>query len=428
MSFQTGLSGLNASSRSLDVIGNNIANANTVGAKASRAEFAGLVAANLGTGGGGGSGIGVGVETVSQLFTQGSVSITGNNLDLAISGGGFFQVTLPNGNAAYTRAGQFKLDSSGNIVTNGGAKVMGYPTDTTGVATSTTPQPMQLPTSAPIPAKATDNISVEFNLKANAPAAAGDAAATPPILPTPRSTYGTSLTAYDSQGTPVPINIYFEKATKATPTDPDIWNVFTDLDPAAAAIGSMTFGSNGKLVASTNAADGAGTASTVVGEIDVPGLLTSPNLSIVPTDIKLNLANATQFGSNFSVTDLTQSGYANGSFTGLTISETGVITASYSNGQTLAEGMLALANFRNPQGLEPIGGNNWAETFTSGAPINGSPGNGQFGALRAGALEDSNVDLTAELVNMMTAQRAYQANAQTIKTQDQVMSTLVNLR
>jgi len=128
------------------------------------------------------------------------------------------------------------------------------------------------------------------------------------------------------------------------------------------------------------------------------------------------------------VTNLTQDGYPPGSFTGMKISENGVITARYSNGQTQAAGMLALADFRNVQGLAPVGGNNWVETFASGQPLLGQPTQGKFGGTRAGALEDSNVDLTAELVNMMTAQRAYQANAQTIKTQDQVLQTLVNLR
>jgi flagellar hook protein FlgE len=229
-----------------------------------------------------------------------------------------------------------------------------------------------------------------------------------------------------------PITLYFEKATKAVVTDPDTWNVYSALDdptsvPAFVApiIASLVFGSDGKLQSST---DAAAVTSATPGIVVATSLLQSPNGSIPASDITLDFSGATQYGSTFSVSDLTQSGYANGSFTGLSISETGVITASYSNGQSRSEGMIALATFRNPQGLEPVGGNNWAQTFSSGAPVNGSPSKGQFGSLRSGALEDSNVDLTAELVNMMTAQRAYQANAQTIKTQDQVMSTLVNLR
>ena len=168
MSFQTGLSGLNAASRNLDVIGNNIANANTVGAKVSRAEFSEIVAASTIAATGRTEGIGVEVATVSQLFTQGGVNVTGGNLDLAINGGGFFRVTMPDGTAAYTRAGEFKLDTKGNIVSNAGANLMGYPTTTAGVATSSTLQALQLPTSTPIPASATTNIKAEFNLDSTA--------------------------------------------------------------------------------------------------------------------------------------------------------------------------------------------------------------------------------------------------------------------
>ena len=137
---------------------------------------------------------------------------------------------------------------------------------------------------------------------------------------------------------------------------------------------------------------------------------------------------ATQFGNNFSVADLTQDGYTSGDLTGVEIEANGTVTARYSNGVTQAAGRLALANFRNAQGLSPISGSVWTETFASGSPVMGTPGQGNYGKLQAGALEESNVDLTAELVNMMTAQRSYQANAQTIKTQDQVLSTLVNMR
>jgi flagellar hook protein FlgE len=144
--------------------------------------------------------------------------------------------------------------------------------------------------------------------------------------------------------------------------------------------------------------------------------------------VSINLDKVTQYGSSFAVATQSQDGYAAGELTSVNIEDSGMVMATYSNGVTRAEAQLALANFRNPQGLRLIGGNNWVETFESGAPVVGTPGTGSLGALRSGALEDSNVDLTAELVNLMTAQRYYQANAQTIKTQDQVMSTLVNLR
>jgi flagellar hook protein FlgE len=406
MAFQTGLSGLGAASRSLDVIGNNIANANTTGMKTSRAEFADVVASSIGAGGGNNAGLGVAVETVSQNFTQGNVTITGNDLDIAINGAGLFQLSMPDGTTAYTRAGNFKLDNLGNIVTNAGAKVMGYPTTVAGVATSTTPGPLTLPTGAPIAASATTTVVAELNLNAAAPIAATV------VPPTPRTTYGTALTAYDSQGVALPVNLYFTKVAPAV-AGTDQWAVYDSLNPLAAPVGNLVFNATGQLT----------------GGSPMALTLTPAAPSIVPPfAVSVDLSKATQFGAPFGVTSLTQDGYPPGSFTGMKISETGVISATYSNGQTQAAGMIALADFRNVQGLQPIGGNNWVETFTSGQPLLGQPGQGKFGATRSGALEDSNVDLTAELVNMMTAQRAYQANAQTIKTQDQVMQTLVNLR
>jgi len=406
MAFQTGLSGLDAASRSLDVIGNNIANANTTGMKSSRAEFADVVASAIGTGGGNNAGLGVAVDTVSQLFTQGNISITGNNLDVAVNGAGFFQLKMPDGTTSYTRAGNFKMDSQGNIVTNASAKVMGYPTTTAGVATSTTPAPLTLPTGAPIAASATTAITAEFNLNASAPIAATV------VPPTPRSTYGTALTAYDSQGVALPVSLYFTKVAPAVPGT-DQWAVYNSLAPAAVPVGNLVFDATGKLTSGN----------------PVALTLTPAAPSIVPAfPVTVDVSKATQYGAAFGVTNLTQDGYPPGSFTGMAISNNGVITANYSNGQTQAAGMLALADFRNVQGLAPIGGNNWVETFASGQPLLGQPTQGKFGSTQAGALEDSNVDLTAELVNMMTAQRAYQANAQTIKTQDQIMQTLVNLR
>ena len=406
MSFQTGLSGLNAASRNLDVIGHNIANANTVGSKVSRVEFSELVAASTIAGDGRSAGIGVEVATVSQLFTQGNVNLTGGNLDLSINGAGFFRVTLPDGTAAYTRSGEFKLDTGGNIITNAKANVMGYPTTVAGVPTSRTLQALQLPTSTPIPAKATGAITAAFNLDSQA--VVWDS-----VLPnTPLTTYGTSLTTYDSQGAPITASLYMRKTAN------DTWEVFTDPTSAATAAATLTatlsFGTNGQLLSSVPA---------------TPAInLASPDPLIGTFSPTLDVTSATQFATAFAVSNLTQDGYAPGDFVSLKIAANGVILASYSNGQTQAAGMVALVDFRNVQGLAPSAGDAWTETIASGQPIQGTPGEGKFGALRAGALEDSNIDLTSELVNMMTAQRAYQANAQTIKTQDQVLSTLTNLR
>lgn len=412
MAFQTGLSGLNASSKRMDVIGNNIANANTVGMKASRTEFTELVAASIGPSGGGGAGggIGVAIGAITQQFSQGTINITGNSLDVAINGGGFFQLEQPDGQLAYTRDGQFKLTNTGEIVTTSGANLLGYPTDLLGNATSTTVQPLTVPTGAPIPARSTSEITAEFNLDSRAVVAATA------LPPTPIATYGTTMTAYDAQGVPVPVNMYFTK------TGADTWDIYIP-DPASTTAvplppiplpgGNLTFDTTGKLTAP-------------VGTIPITLQSSNPNIGAVTAT--LDLTTVTQYGTPFAVSALTQDGYTAGNLTGVKISDQGILTTTYSNGQTQARGQISLADFRNVQGLNPIGSGSWMETSKSGQPVQGMPGNGNFGKLRAGATEESNVDLTAELINLMTAQRDYQANAQTIKTQDQTMSTLVNLR
>jgi flagellar hook protein FlgE len=415
MGFQQGLSGLNASSKNLDVIGHNIANSGTVGFKASRTEFAAMVANAIGTAGSGNAGIGVQVGAVAQQFTQGNISVTGNNLDVAINGNGFFRIQQPDGSTAYTRAGNFKLDDKGNVVTNNHGKVMGYPMDpVTRTRTASTPQPLSFPTGVPIPAKESTTIKASFNLDARV-AAMSDA---------DRANYGTSINVYDSQGVATPVSLYFQKNGANT------WDVYDKLDDpnatppiVATPIGQIQFDNNGNIIgpAATPPATGFQMPVTIAPP--------TPNPNNLPAyTVQVNLDGVTQFGTKFAVSELTQDGYTAGQLTGINIGNDGTIMASYSNGVTRAEGQVALASFRNTQGLADIGNNLWQETFESGQPVMGVPTEGAFGALRSGALEDSNVDLTAELVNMMTAQRAYQANAQTIKTQDQVLSTLVNLR
>lgn len=402
MAFQQGLSGLNSASKNLDVIGHNIANGNTVGMKSSRAEFAEVYASSVGAAGGVSQGIGVSVAAVSQQFTQGNITITGNDLDIAINGAGFFELTMPNGTTSYSRAGMFKLDDQGNIVTNAGGQLMGYPTDPDGNRLSFNPVPLSLPTSSPIPAQQTSLITAELNLDARAPV-------WNTVTPnTPLTTYGTSLVAFDSQGIEIPVSLAFRKVGNNS------WEVYTGVngaDPALSTPFTVNFLADGSL----------DTATTTIPTL----ALSSPNGAF---NVNLDFNRITQYGTAFGVTDLDRDGYRPGQFIGLKISENGIVTGQYSNGETRAAGQIALVNFRNAQGLQPSSGGMWSATFSSGDPLRGEPGNGNFGALRAGALEDSNVDITAELVNMMTAQRAYQANAQTIKTQDQVLSTLLNMR
>jgi flagellar hook protein FlgE len=420
MSFQQGLSGLNATAKSLEVIGNNIANASTYGFKSARAEFADVYAAALNGAGTNAIGIGVNLASVSQQFTQGNILTTENPMDLSINGAGFFQVTDGNSPVVFSRNGQFKIDRDGFIVNNQLQKLLGYPASANGVIQPGAASPIQLPTSGINP-QVTSQIDMEFNLDSRLAVTAPTAGAA--INFTDPTTYNnaTSMSVYDDKGQDVALTYYFQKAAT------DTWNVFvtangTTIGGTAAAplpVTTITFPPNGSaptspaapiainIPASTNAA-GAATLA-------IPG-------------VQLDLTSATQYGTGFGVTNMTQDGFAPGQLNSINIESNGIVMARYSNGQSRPAGQIEIATFRNPQGLQPLGGNAWGRTFTSGDPVLGTPGNGNLGVLQAGALEESNVDLTAELVNMITAQRIYQANAQTIKTVDQIMQTLVNMR
>jgi flagellar hook protein FlgE len=478
MSFQQGLSGLNTTAKNLEVIGNNIANANTFGAKSSRTEFSDMYANAL-SGTSNSIGIGVALASVSQKFTQGNITATENPLDLAINGQGFFQVanvlrsadtaslTAPtlDGVPQYSRNGQFKTDKQGYIVNNQGQVLLGYGADATGALDTSKTVPLQLPTGG-IKAAATSTMSMQFNLDSRLPAKIELPAATPPVPlaidfndPT---TYNnsTSMTVYDSNGRSIPVTYYFQKI------DNNTWDVYASANkesllgtapvaPATAItplpVATISFPADGgNPIGGDSSASPAvpgyvtfHTAPTPTGtvvdteEADAKGVFTDiPSLTLedgvtttnVLSGIVMDLSKVTQYGSAFGVTDLTQNGNRPGDLAGVSVAANGTLMARYSNGVTRAAGQLELANFRNPQGLQPVGGNGWSSTFASGEPILNIAGNGGMGALQAGALEESNVDLTAELVNMITAQRAYQANAQTIKTMDQVLQTLVNLR
>ncbi len=418
MGFQQGLSGLNAASKNLDVIGNNIANANTYGAKASRAEFGDVYAAALSGSGASQSGIGVGLHAVTQQFTQGNITTTSNSLDIAISGPGFFEVSR-NGQTFYTRNGQFQVDKDGFIVTNQQDRLLGYPADAQGVIQPGMAVPLQLPT-AGIDPRASTRIDMEMNLDSRQGVTLP--AGSPQIDFNDATTYNsaTSLTVYDTIGQEVALTYYFQK------TDTDNWNVYV----TANGVSVGDDGAGGPAPVTTMVFDG-GAPVYPDGPVtlDVPSSTNAMGAqTLAIPGIELNLSGATQFGAGFGVTRLTQDGFAPGRLSGMSIEDDGVVMATYSNGQSKPAGQIELATFRNMQGLKPLGGNLWARTYESGDPIVGTPGQGNLGVLQSGALEESNVDLTAELVNMITAQRIYQANAQTIKAQDQVLQTLVNLR
>jgi len=453
MSFQQGLSGLNATSKNLEVIGNNIANANTYGAKSSRAEFADMYAASLSGAGSTSAGIGVAVSTVAQQFTQGNISVSDNQMDMAINGRGFFQVGDGVTPVKFSRNGQFKVVQGDGenadkrfIADNNGLYLMGIP------AGQTTPGPLSLPTGR-IPAKATEKIALELNLRSDEG---------PLTSPTPTTlgdlgktglektiNYTTSQTLYDGKGQEVALTYYFRKlAADPAPdgvADRDSWQVFitangnsitsTASPPVAPADGDAV---QPAFIVRFDAMNGQNPdfldpltlASTPTpSPLSIPGTMMSNGSITQPVGpIETNLTGLTQFKAGYGVTKLSQDGYMSGQLTDFTIESGGQITARYTNGESKAAGQVQLAQFVNPQALQPLGGNIWASTVLSGQPTTNNPGEGSNGILQQGALEESNVDLTAELVNMITAQRIYQANAQTIKTVDQVMQTLVNLR
>jgi flagellar hook protein FlgE len=424
MSFQQGLSGLNAASKQLEVIGNNVANANTVGFKQSRAEFADVFANSLTGGGGTQIGIGTSLSTVAQQFTQGNVTSTNNSLDIAINGGGFFRMTN-NGAVTYSRNGQFKMDKDGFIVDAANKHLTGYTADTAGTLQKGAPVDLKINT-ADLQPKATVKIVGLVNLDSRKAAPA-----ITPFDPTDPTTYNdsTAVTVFDSLGNSHTLQSFFVKNAL-----PNVWDVYTTAD------GIPTVAGGAVTATMTFPATGTGLSPTSVPASPTPVTFAPLNPPIPPATIPtiptgaaamaltIDYSASTQFGSNFSINSLSQDGYTSGRLAGFNTGSDGTIVGRYSNGQSRALGQVVLSSFANPNGLQSLGGNAWSESSTSGSPLVGVPGSGSLGVLQSSAVEDSNTDLTAELVNMITAQRYYQANAQTIKTQDQVLQTLVNLR
>jgi len=406
MSFQQGLSGLNAASRNLAAIGNNVANASTIGYKTARAEFADVFANSLSGSGGSQVGIGVSLAAVRQQFTQGNIITSANAMDLAINGAGFFRMSS-NGVASYTRNGQFSLDRDGFIVNASGARLTGYPADPAGLVSASTPAELRI-SLANLAPQATSRATMALNLDSR------EAVVGPAFNINDAGTYSssTAMTVYDSQGNATTLTAYFRK------TAANAWEVYGAANGAVlnggAPIGTLAFGANGLLAADQTM------------NVSIP--LANGAASPLAFPVTFPVTEMTQFGVNFAASTLTQDGFTTGRIAGFSIAEDGTILGRYTNGQTRAQGQVVLANFVSPQGLAALGNNQWAETAESGQALVAAPGSGSLGVLQAGALEEANVDLTAELVNMITAQRIYQANAQTIRTQDQVLQTLVNLR
>ncbi|MEI6300749.1 MAG: flagellar hook protein FlgE [Betaproteobacteria bacterium] len=416
MSFQQGLSGLNAAAKNLDIIGNNVSNSNTIGYKGSSAQFADVYANSV-AGGGISVGIGTSLSNVQQTFAQGNINVSSNPMDIAINGSGFFRMSS-SGAITFARNGQFHLDKSGYMINAAGARLTGYPADATGTISSASAADLVL-SSADLSPKATTTTSAQVNMDARATALTATA-----FDPTDTATFNsaTSMSVSDSQGNAHTLSLYFVKTAANT------WQVMAAQDGTQIGAANVAYASGigpvGTVVfLTTGAID---TAASTALPLNLSGAITTG--ATTPLAYTLDLTGSTQFGSAFGVNQLDQDGYGSGRLSGFSTSADGVILGRYSNGQSRAQGQVVLANFTNPNGLQPLGSNNWAETPTSGAPLVGAPSTGSLGVLQAGALEDSNIDLTAELVNMITAQRVYQANAQSIKTQDSVLQTLVNLR
>ncbi len=527
MSFQQGLSGLNGAAKSLDVIGNNIANASTVGFKGSQAQFADVYANSLNGAGGNQAGIGTKVSQIAQQFTQGNIESSNNPLDIAINGGGFFRTTA-GGATQYSRNGQFSLDKEGFMVNAQGAKLTGYMANPLGDILAGSPIPLQI-NMADLKPVATTTVNTQINLDSRSKVPSEG-----PFDPSNPSTYNkqTPIDVYDSLGNPHVMSTYYVKSA------PGVWDVYAsndgtevtalkvsaaahdnDADPTFAttqarndwlvqsttvpqdpvelqnragayasaardavieAMTKLGLDAGGVDVAAvTAAADAAGLVigttpeaidaaiakavnvparpvgrmsfdqfgslvqlqqnvyddSNVLSYEDRKGAGLTVSLPIFPRtgaegflQIAEKFTDSTQYGSVTSEKKSTQDGYTAGNLQRFSAGADGIILGQYSNGQSHALGQIVLANFANPNGLSPLGNNAWAETSTSGVPLVGTPSSGSLGVLQSSAVENSNVDLTAELVNMITAQRVYQANAQTIKTQDSVLQTLVNLR
>ncbi|SAK50578.1 flagellar hook protein FlgE [Caballeronia pedi] len=405
MSYQQALSGLGAASSDLDVIGNNIANANTVGFKQGAAQFADMYANSMATAVSNQIGIGTRLSEVQQQFSQGTITTTNQALDVAINGNGFYQLSN-NGSVVYSRNGVFHLDDTGKIVNSSGLQLMGYAADSSGVVNSASTVPLTVPT-ANIAPTATKTITAAFNLNSqDSVKAAAD------FDPTNGNTYNasTSVDAYDSLGGTQKVSVYFTKSGTNS------WEAFAGYgDPVTSKtdLGPVTFDSSGNLTSGKTF-----TFTIPDGASATAGATQS---------LTLDLSGTTQYGAKSGLTNLHQDGNSTGELTGFTVGSDGMLTGNYSNGETKALGQIAIANFNNQNGLQNLGGNVYAQTAASGAAQVSVPGSTNHGTLQGGAVENSNVDLTSELVNLITAQRNYQANAQTIKTQQTVDQTLINL-
>jgi flagellar hook protein FlgE len=411
MSFGIALSGLDAAQSDLNTTANNIANASTTGFKSSDAQFSELFSAS-------GSGLsdtqiggGVKLSDVKQQFGQGNIQTTGNSLDLALNGGGFFSVS-DGGSIQYTRAGSFTTNNQGYVVNSQGQYLQVYAPTASGGYNTTSLQNLQIPSGDSAPS-ATTSGSVVYNLPANASAPADST-----FSASDANSYNesTSMTVYDSLGAAHTASFYFVSTGSGT------WNAYQYIDGTQVNTTpvQLTYSSSGQLSSVTDAAGGTNPQLISFGSY-------TPTTGGATLNVTYNLNNTTQYGSTFGVTSETQNGYTTGQLSGVSVSSTGVISANYTNGQSTSLGEVAVATFPDEEALQQVDNTNWVQTFASGAPVYGQAGNAGMGTIDSGSLEQSNVDITTQLVNMITAQRAFQANAEMVSTENQITQTVIGI-
>ncbi len=404
MAFGIALSGLSAAQTDLDVTANNISNSETTGFKQSRTEFAELFSSSLQGVSSVQAGNGVRVASIAQQFSQGNIQNTTNSLDLAINGSGFFAVSA-GGALQYTRAGAFKADANGIVVNDSGQRLQAYPTLATGGFNTSTFSDLTLNTGQSAPS-ATTTAQTIFNLPANA---------SPPVNgtfdPTDAASYNdsTSLTMYDSLGAAHTGTLYLVKTATANQ-----WTTHLYVDGTAVGGAQPLAYSNAGVL-----------TTPATGQINFGSY--TPLTGAAALSVNFDFSKTSQFGNAFGTTSITQNGFTAGQLTGISVDNSGVVQANFTNGQSRALGQVAIVNFPNIQGLQKLDGTAWAETFASGQPLNGSPGIAGFGQLQSGALEASNVDITKQLVNMIVAQRNYQSNAQMISTEKNITQTIIDM-
>lgn len=447
MPFDIGLSGINAAHADLKVTSNNIANAATVGYKASRAEFANVYSLSKFGAASTAIGRGVRVSDVSQQFTQGNISFTENNLDIAINGDGFFNLVDNAGSKVYSRNGQFKVDKNGYVVNNDGYRLQGYQvTSANNDAINTGDIDSLQLTTTQIAPQATST----SDLIANIDAASTVIPAATNIDPQDPTSYHhtTSYTTFDSLGNEMLTSIYFQKNVDAVAGGVNSsWTVGVRTVDAAGTPMPANAGTTHETVDYTVEFDTAGNLVVISGNgaaYDATAGTGTPTLPLVydgattapvagpPTGannqtIALDISGVTQYGANFSVTDIQQNGFTTGNLSGIEVDQSGIVVARFTNGESKNLGQIILSGFANPQGLGQLGDNLWAESFASGQPVVNVPGDGSLGLVQSGALEEANVNLTEELIGLITAQRNFQANSKIITTADTISQTIIQM-